>query len=68
MYIRILPDIKKLTEAKEAFGSSDIQFNIEAAHIISMHALRGGMDRRGFKYLHLRKKGVLYPDDLVKRN
>ena len=44
MYIRILPDIKKLTEAKEAFGSSDIQFNIEAAHIISKHTLRGGMD------------------------
>ena len=68
MYIRIFPDIKKPTEAKEAFSSSDIQFNIEAAHIISKHTLRGGMDRRGFKYLHLRKKGVLYPDDLVKRN
>ena len=68
MYIRILSDIGKFTEAKEAFASSDIQFNIGAARIIYKHTLRRGMNRRGFKYLHLREKGVLYPDDLVKRN
>ena len=68
MYIRILSDIEKFTEAKEAFASSDIQFNIGAAHIISKYTLREGMNRKGFKYLHVWEKGVLYPDDLVKRN
>ena len=29
--------------------------------------VRRAMNREGFKYLHLRKKGVLYPDDLEAR-
>ena len=64
----MLPEIEKLTKAKETFASSDIQFNIGAVHITHKYTLREGMIRQGFKYLHLRKKGVLYPDHLVKRN
>ena len=59
MYIKMLPEIEKFKEAKEAFASSDIQFNIGDVHIIHKHALRGCMSRRGFKYLQLRKKSAL---------
>ena len=59
MYIKMLPEIEKFKEAKEAFASSDIQFNIGDVHIIHKHALRGCMNRRGFRYLQLRKKSAL---------
>lgn len=29
--------------------------------------IRRCLNKQGFKYLHLRKKGILYPDDLTKR-
>ena len=64
----MLPRIEKLTEAKETFSNSEIQFNIGAAHILHKHTLRRGMNRQVFKYLLLRKKGVLYLDHLLKRN
>ena len=51
MYIKMLPEIEKFKEAKEAFASSNIQFNIGDVHIIHKHALRGCMNQRGFKYL-----------------
>ena len=48
---RILWEIEKLTEADEVFTSSDAQFNKRAEYI---------------RICNLAKKGVLYPDHLVK--
>ena len=59
MYIKMLLEIEKFKEADKAFATSDIQFNIGDVHIIHKHALRGCMNQRGFKYLHLRKKSAL---------
>ena len=63
---RLLREVKILQESDERFTSKDIQHNLGA---FNMHdrTIRRVLNTEGIKYLHLRKKGVLYKDDLVKR-
>lgn len=62
----MLRELQILTESDEPFTSKDIQHNLSA---FNMHdrTIRRALNKEGVKYLHLRKKGILYKDDLVKR-
>ena len=60
-------EVQSLSEDDAAFTSRDIQHNIGALETMCNRTVRRAMKEAGFHYLHLRKKGVLYPEDLVKR-
>ena len=64
---RILRELKILTAAGNGFTSKNIQSNVDALHDMSNRTVRRVLNRNGIKYLHLRKKGILLPSDLVKR-
>lgn len=64
---RIMREVKSLTDGGMGFTSKDIQSNIGALNGMSNRTVRRVMNKEGVKYLHLRKKGVLLPRDLVKR-
>ena len=63
----MLREITILTEADEIFTSKDIQHNLGLNNIMSNRTIRRALNREGYKYLHLRKKGVLYRKDLEER-
>lgn len=63
---RIKREVEVLT-ANGGFTSHDIQHNIGAIESMSNRTVRRELNRLGIKYLHLRKKGVLLPEDLVIR-
>ena len=64
---RILREVQHLTQRGEFWTSKDVQANIGAQTTCSNRTIRRALNRSGIKYLHLRKKGVLLPQDLKKR-
>ena len=56
-----------LTDANENFTSKDIQNEVGAVGAMSNRTIRRTMNDAGLKYLHLRKKGILYRKDLKAR-
>ena len=64
---RIIREVNTLTSLGECWTSKDVQSNVGASMSMSNRTVRRELNRNGIKYLHLRKKGVLFPSDLRKR-
>ena len=64
---RIIREVPRLVDLDEDFTSQEIQHSCNA-NDVSNRTVRRILNRAGYKYLRLRKKGVLMKTDLKKRD
>ena len=60
---RVVREISVLQNSNESFTSKDVQENVAAMNMCN-RTVRRAMQKGGFQFLHLRKKGLLHEDDL----